>query len=68
MVGEGAKGKEIQAGTLMMAGIVIAIPVNCARRVLDAAEARRRAGARRKCGRRQRWQGEARERSRHILN
>ena len=68
MVGEGAKGKEIQAGTLMMAGIVIAIPVICARRVLGAAEARRRAGARRKCGRRQRWQGGARERSRRILN
>jgi hypothetical protein len=37
MAGEGAQGKDIQAGTLMMEGIVVAIPVICARRMLAAA-------------------------------
>jgi hypothetical protein len=44
MAGEGAKGTGILAGILMMAGIAVAIPVMCARRVLAAAAARRPEG------------------------
>jgi hypothetical protein len=45
MAGVGAEGKEM---ILMMVGIVIVIPTRRAHRVLDAAEARLRAGVRRK--------------------
>jgi hypothetical protein len=61
MGGESAKGTGILAGILMMAGIAVAIPVICARRVLAAAAARRRAGDRRRYGRRQWWRGQEKE-------